>query len=65
MNLDRLSRSINDLLDFSRMEMGRISLNLQPFALGQLVEQIRTTVRSELEKKGIGFEAFVSEAIMV
>jgi signal transduction histidine kinase/DNA-binding response OmpR family regulator len=54
-NLDRLARSINALLDFSRMEMGRVSLNLQPFALPQLVEQIHTSLRSELEKKGVSF----------
>ena len=31
-NLERLSKSINALLDFSRMDMGRIVLNIQPFA---------------------------------
>ena len=32
-NLERLSKSINALLDFSRMDVGRIALNIQPFAL--------------------------------
>ncbi len=54
-NLDRLSKSINALLDFSRMDAGRIALNIQPFSLRQLVEQILTTLRSELERKRIGF----------
>ena len=52
-NLERLSKSINALLDFSRMDVGRIALNIQPFACGPLVEQIQTTVRAELEKKGL------------
>ena len=56
-NLDRLSKSINALLDFSRMDVGRISLNIQPFLLGPLVEQIRTSLRSELEKKRLSFRA--------
>jgi signal transduction histidine kinase/CheY-like chemotaxis protein len=58
-NLDRLSKSINALLDFSRMEMGRITLNIQPFNLSQLVESILTTLRSELEKKRITFASQV------
>jgi signal transduction histidine kinase/DNA-binding response OmpR family regulator len=56
-NLDRLSKSINALLDFSRMDVGRISLNIQPFLLGPLVEQIHTSLRSELEKKRLSFRA--------
>jgi signal transduction histidine kinase/DNA-binding response OmpR family regulator len=54
-NLERLSKSINALLDFSRMDAGRISLSIQPFGLVQLVEQIHGTLRSELEKKRVAF----------
>jgi signal transduction histidine kinase len=54
-NLDRLSRSIDALLDFSRMDMGRIALSIQPFSLQGLVDQIHTTVRSELERKRLTF----------
>jgi signal transduction histidine kinase len=56
-NLDRLSRSISALLDFSRMDVGRLPLNIQPFALSPLVDQILTTFRSELEKKRLTFTA--------
>jgi signal transduction histidine kinase/DNA-binding response OmpR family regulator len=56
-NLDRLSKSINALLDFSRMDVGRITLSIHPFSLAQLVSQIRMTLRSELEKKRLSFEA--------
>jgi len=56
-NLDRLSKSINALLDFSRMDVGRISLNIQPFVLGPLVDLIHTSLRSELEKKRLSFRA--------
>ena len=62
-NLDRLSKSINALLDFSRMDMGRIALSIQPFSLQALVEQIHTTVRSELEKKGLTFVADIDPAL--
>jgi signal transduction histidine kinase len=56
-NLERLSRSINALLDFSTMDVGRLSLNLQPFAVALLVEQIHQTLRSELERKQLRFES--------
>jgi signal transduction histidine kinase len=62
-NLDRLSKSINALLDFSRMDVGRISLNLQPFPLGILVDQIGTALRSELEKKRLSFVVEIDEAL--
>ncbi|HET7746185.1 MAG TPA: HAMP domain-containing sensor histidine kinase, partial [Vicinamibacteria bacterium] len=55
-NLDRLSKSINALLDFSRMDSGRIALTALPFPLRGLVEQIQVTVRSEMERKGIAFQ---------
>jgi signal transduction histidine kinase len=58
-NLDRLSRSISALLDFSRMDVGRLPLNLHPFALAPLVDQILTTFRSELERKRLTFTADV------
>ena len=54
-NLERLSRTIGALLDFSRMDIGRITLNLQRFSVASLVEQIHTTVRSELDKKRLRF----------
>jgi signal transduction histidine kinase/DNA-binding response OmpR family regulator len=62
-NLERLSKSINALLDFSRMDVGRIVLNIQPFPLAPLVDQIHTTVRSELEKKGLTLETQIDPSL--
>jgi two-component system NtrC family sensor kinase len=62
-NLERLSKSINALLDFSRMDVGRIVLNIQPFALGPLVDQIHTTVRSELEKRGLTLQTQIDPTL--
>jgi signal transduction histidine kinase len=52
-NLERLSKTINALLDFSRMDVGRIALNLQPFPLARCSTRSCTALRSELEKKGL------------
>jgi signal transduction histidine kinase/DNA-binding response OmpR family regulator len=62
-NLERLSKSINALLDFSRMDVGRIVLNIQPFPLPPLVDQIQTTVRSELDKKGLTLATRIDPAL--
>jgi signal transduction histidine kinase len=62
-NLERLSKSINALLDFSRMDVGRIALNIQPFALPPLADQIHTTVRAELEKKRLVFAITIDPAL--
>jgi signal transduction histidine kinase/CheY-like chemotaxis protein len=60
-NLERLSRTIGALLDFSRMDIGRITLNLQRFSVASLVEQIQGTIRSELDKKRLRFVSAVDE----
>jgi signal transduction histidine kinase/DNA-binding response OmpR family regulator len=62
-NLERLTKTINALLDFSRMEAGRISLHLQPFALGALVEQVHGMLRSEVEKKRLVFAVEVEPGL--
>jgi signal transduction histidine kinase/CheY-like chemotaxis protein len=62
-NLERLSRTIGALLDFSRMDIGRITLNLQRFSVASLVEQIQGTVRSELDKKRLRFVSGVDETL--
>jgi signal transduction histidine kinase/DNA-binding response OmpR family regulator len=62
-NLDRLSKSINALLDFSRMDVGRIALNIQPFSLPQLVDSIAQTLRSEFEKKRLAFRTALEPAL--
>jgi signal transduction histidine kinase len=52
-NLDRLSRSIDALLDYSRLEVGQISLNIRPFSLPLLADQVLQTLRSIAEEKRI------------
>jgi signal transduction histidine kinase len=62
-NLERLSKSINALLDFSRMDVGRIVLNVQPFPFGPLVDQIHTTVKAELDKKGLTLQTQIDSSL--
>jgi PAS domain S-box-containing protein len=50
-NVDRLVALINDLLDISRIESGRIKLDLAPVNLPEIITSVVTTMRPLLEGK--------------
>ncbi|MDP9316181.1 MAG: PAS domain S-box protein [Chloroflexota bacterium] len=50
-NADRLIRLINDLLDVSRVEAGKIELKLEPVHLARAIRNVQTLFRPQLEAK--------------
>ena len=46
-------RLLNDILDFSRLESNRTPLELQPFALDDLMRELSTVMSTQLEGKPI------------
>ncbi len=44
---------LDDILDFSRIEAGRMTLDNKPFALDQVLETVDNTVRGTAEAKGL------------
>jgi signal transduction histidine kinase/DNA-binding response OmpR family regulator len=58
-NAERLTKTINMLLDFSRMELGRVTIRPAPFQIGRLVTQVVSGVESEARKKKIRLVARV------
>ncbi len=52
-NIDRLVEMIDNLLDFSRMERGEASLQLEEFPLWQVVDEVIELVREKVRAKGI------------
>ena len=44
---------LNDILDISKLEEGKIELQLSPHHLPQLLEDIRSLMQSNCEEKGI------------
>ena len=70
--LERIARKggslvylINDLLDLSRMEAGRLLVRLEPVALGPVFAQMTEFMRSSLDSKDVCFQATQSTALGV
>ncbi len=52
-NADRLTALINDLLDISRIESGRIKLDLAPLRIEDIVLEVVNSLRGQIESKGL------------
>jgi len=52
-NAQRLQRLVNTLLDFSRIEAGRIDANYEPTDLPRLTTDLASMFRSAIEKAGL------------
>ena len=46
---------INDILDMSRIENGKMEIVCEPFALQDILAEIECMLKSEAERKGIRF----------
>jgi signal transduction histidine kinase len=55
-NSKRLLQLINDFLDLSRVESGRLELAYQPFSPAELAKRWQTEIGVLAERKNIGFE---------
>ena len=52
----RLQKMVNALLDFSRLEAGRIQANFEPTDLSRLTRDLASGFRSTIERGGLKFE---------
>ena len=60
-----LLRLINDVLDLSKIEAGRMELALGEYSIGDVVNTVRTSLRSIAAEKGLEFTAHVPEDLPV
>ena len=59
----QLLRLINDVLDLSKIEAGRMELSLTDYSVQEVVETARTSLRSLADEKGLEFTADVQPDI--
>jgi len=50
---------LNDVLDFSKVEAGKVVIERTPFSLRNLVEQLQSLFLANAREKGLNFEAVV------
>jgi len=62
-NADRLTGLVNDLLDISRIEQGRIELQLESLSMGALLDQVLDLLRTKFEEKHQRMYAMVPEGL--
>lgn len=62
-NANRLTALINDLLDISRIETGRIELSLGPVSIPELVQSVANSMRTQAEEKHLDLAYQVAEDI--
>lgn len=55
-NADRLTALINDLLDISRIESGRVKLKMESYHLEVILNEVADSMRQQIERKGLRFE---------
>ena len=51
---------INDILDMSRIESGRLVLHKEEFSFSEMLEQINTMVMSQCSEKGLSYECRIT-----
>lgn len=59
------SRLVSDLLDLSRLQMGKLSLNRQPLSFSTIISEAIETVYDEAKAKNISLDVQVDKEILV
>lgn len=62
-NVDRMSRLVSDLLDVSRIEAGRIKLDMGPVAIKDVVDDVLRSVRTQIETKKLRLLVDIPDAL--
>jgi two-component system phosphate regulon sensor histidine kinase PhoR len=60
---ERLGRLLDDLLDLSNIELGRVTLTLEPTELSSVVEQVMTIIQPRAQANQIALTATVSPGL--
>ncbi len=58
-----LLKIINDILDMSRIEAGRVRIKSEEFSMAELLEQVNTIVESQCQDKGLQYKNQTDEEL--
>jgi signal transduction histidine kinase len=61
--VERLERLVDDMLDISRIENGKLNLNYEEFDLGELVTKTAHSLTDEFQNANCGLEINIREAV--
>ena len=64
-NAQSQSQLINDLLDLSRLQRGKISLNQEPVSLAAIIDSAVETVRTDALAKGVAIKLNFSDQLLL
>ncbi len=62
-NVERLTRMINELLDLSKIEAGRLELTLAPVALSEVTEEVVESYQTAASQKSIALRAIFPQPL--
>jgi len=62
-NLDRLSRLINSVLDFQKLEAGKVEFNVQKNDINEAIKDVKRTMTTLAHGKGLNFELRLSKRL--
>ena len=54
---------VNDILDLSKIEAGRLNVEIAECSLGRLLNSVESVMRPQAEQKGLEFEVSVGDAV--
>ncbi|MES2239417.1 MAG: hybrid sensor histidine kinase/response regulator [Bacteroidota bacterium] len=60
---DYISRLVQDLLDFSQIEAGKINLEKIPFSLSETIKEVATNVQSVYQQKNIELQISIDKKL--
>ncbi|NCA75259.1 MAG: response regulator [Alphaproteobacteria bacterium] len=60
---ENLLTLVNDVLDFSAIEAGKMELNFHPFLLSRVMEDIDLMIRHKAQEKALGFTIETAESV--
>jgi PAS domain S-box-containing protein len=62
-NVRRLLRLINGILDLSKVEAGKLTLDAAPFNLNEVLTESAATMATAIEQKGLQFEMSIDQDV--